>query len=497
MKVCFLMQRRFAYIAHDLAVHLKKFGVNDFCGYVTTRPSFRFLQSQNEIKYSSLLLDEDLHNQAKNEKLDRDYIMFLEKEYGMPNLWPYIEVDRIIRYNQLVREYPMDTPVYSHEEMMIHVQVRAKAIIAMLEKEKPDFIVCSVVASIGSLLLYNVAKKMGIEVRIVMPTKVGSRYGVSSSYERLVEIDNEFEQLLRQNKRVDNFEEAKEVLNSFRENPLPPDSITNFYLNRASRMKQLDFLLPSKLKRYILWLIGKVKYYFKENDKHDYSYIKTFDKIKDQLARKLRAVRGVDDLYDEIQPDKEDFAFFPLHLEPEVALHLYGYWYINQIEAVRQIARSLPVNYKLYVKDHPRMVGFRKRSYYKELKKIPNVKLVNPKINSLQFLAKSKLAIVITGSAGWEAIQLKVPVITFGDVFFNKLSMVKRCDSYERLPNIVAEQLNNFNYNEEEIINYIGLALKHSVILDLSHLWHREPDKKKKREKLSAFADLLFKSFTQ
>lgn len=492
MKICFFLQRRFAFIGHDLAVHLKnKHGIEEFCGYVLHRPSYRFLTSQQEIQYTSLLLDEDLDLQARKEKLDLDYIHFLEKEYGLPNLWPYIEVDRVYRLNQLVREYPMDTPQYTHEQMMIQVQVRAKAIIEMFEREKPDYLFATVVGGVGGLLLFNIAKKMGVKVRMIMPTKVGTRYTISSTYDSFSEVDKEFDELLARGEKVANYLEAQKVLEDFRSNPKTYATIVNFYLKRAGQLKQLDFLLPSKLKRYFVWLYGRVQYFLFEQDKYDYTYIKTLPKIKDQVVRKLRAVRGVSDLYDAIDPDKEDFAFFPLHLEPETVLLLYGYRYTNQLEVVRQVAKSLPIHFKLYVKDHPRMFGFRTRKYYKELKKIPNVKLVDPQVNSLHLIPKSKLAVVITGSVGWEALMLKKPVITFGGVFFNKLSMVKRCDSYDKLSDIVKYQLENFKYNEEEIINYIGLIIKYSTSVDLQHLWHRETDRQKKREALVGLADLI------
>ena len=74
MKACFLLQRRFAPVGHKLAVILKeKYGVENFCGYVYLRSSFKFLKNQKEIKYTSLLLDEDLHERYLDEKLDFDF----------------------------------------------------------------------------------------------------------------------------------------------------------------------------------------------------------------------------------------------------------------------------------------------------------------------------------------------------------------------------------------------------------------------------------------
>ncbi|MEK9184026.1 MAG: hypothetical protein AAB890_03055, partial [Patescibacteria group bacterium] len=172
-KICFFLQRRFAYVGHAMALTFqKKYGINKFCGYVQLRDSFEFLKSQKDIQYTKLLLEEDIHRQYKNEPLDLDYLKNLEKEYGIPNLWPFIATDRIIRYNLLVREYPYDTSKYTHEEMMRIVQVQAKAIIDFLKKERPDYIIFSVVGSISSMLLYYIAKKNGIRTLIFRPSRI-------------------------------------------------------------------------------------------------------------------------------------------------------------------------------------------------------------------------------------------------------------------------------------------------------------------------------------
>src|SRR3989344_9568640 len=154
MNVCLLLQRRFAYIGHFIATHLhEKYGVDNFCAYVYRRQGLTFLKKQTDIHYSTLLLDEELHAAYKKEELDLSYLQWLEKEFGIPNLWSYIEIDRIIRLNQFVREYPYNKSSYTHEEMMRLIQVRARAIIRMLEKEKPDVLICSVVGGMGALLL--------------------------------------------------------------------------------------------------------------------------------------------------------------------------------------------------------------------------------------------------------------------------------------------------------------------------------------------------------
>ena len=84
MKICFLLQRRFAYIGHYLAELLQeRHGVEHFCGVVQTRASHEFLTTQKNIAYSALLLDEDIHKEYKSEKLDLDYLKQLERLDGI------------------------------------------------------------------------------------------------------------------------------------------------------------------------------------------------------------------------------------------------------------------------------------------------------------------------------------------------------------------------------------------------------------------------------
>ena len=135
MKVCFFLQRRFAYIGHALACRLKETEPSmQFCGVVQTRPSLRYLQSQTDLTYTSLLLEGDFLHKIKEEKIDPKYLTVLEKEYGLPTLWPYLYVDRIVMNGQLKREYPYNHPTLSHNDMLRLVQITARKLTAFLDR---------------------------------------------------------------------------------------------------------------------------------------------------------------------------------------------------------------------------------------------------------------------------------------------------------------------------------------------------------------------------
>lgn len=504
MKACFFLQRRFAFLGHQMAVLLKeKYGLKEFCGYVCTRSSYNFLKSQNDIAYVNLLLEEDVYAQYKQEKIDINFLESFADTYGLPNLWPYILLDRILRYNQLLRAYPSDKSTYSHEDLVKVFQATAKAITKFLDEGKPDFIVFSVVSNLGSYLLYKIAKKKGIKTILFDDPRLGCMQTLSESFGEHTYIENTIK-YMRQNIHnpavVEFYKKAECFLKSFQKEPFyymkDSEAASKFSQNIARPAQHFYFLLPSNLCRSVHWFFKSFYDYFlnKNKDKHDYSTVKPWWETWDKLARKLKILRGCKDLYD--KPDfNEDYAYFALHAEPEAFFPFSAPFYTDQQWVIAQVARSLPLHYKLYVKDHPCMVGSRKLAYYKEIKKIPNVKLIDPTISSLELIQNSKLVTTVAGTAGWEGILFKKPVIIFGASLYHKLSMVKLCSDITKLPYLIKEQLEKFEYNEEELIYFIAGLYKESVPLDLSQIWDVEGASmmEKKKKFLMPLVDLLAK----
>ena len=62
MKICFLLQRRFARVGHALAINIKRERPEtEFCAYVGLRSNLTWLKTQKEIDYTGFILDEDLN----------------------------------------------------------------------------------------------------------------------------------------------------------------------------------------------------------------------------------------------------------------------------------------------------------------------------------------------------------------------------------------------------------------------------------------------------
>lgn len=494
MKVCFLLQRRFVYVGHAMAMSFqKKYGIKEFCGYVYVRSGFDFLKKQKDVNYTKLLLDEDLHKGYKKEKIDLNFLKKIEREYGIPNLWSYIEVDRIVRHNMLVREYPYNTPKYSYEEMMKILQIKAMAIIKFLDEEKPDLVIISAIGAIGSMLLYQIAKKRNIKTFTIEPSRIGIKYSIGEDYGEPKFVKKTFKEIQDNPDGFQNYiRQAEEFLKEFRNKPTVQNAIDSLNARPVTRYRQLKFLLPHLIFQSFVWLLKTIYNYFVDENRGDYSNVKPWHYLWDKTKRKMRILIGFSDLYDRIDLN-ENYAFFPLQLEPEIASLLYAPFYTDQLWLAKQIGRSLPIDYKLYIKEHPAMFGYRPRKYYKELKKIPNVKLIEPTTISFSLEQNAKLILTTTGSAGWEGIMLKKPAITFGKVFYNELPMTKNCKAIEDLPYLVKEQTENFQYDEKTLINMLAAIYKESADVDLIQLWDIEGDSRieKKEKELISLVDFI------
>lgn len=494
MKGCFVLHRRFAFLGHYTARHLKDMGVmQEACGIVYTKPSLDFIQAQTDLSYTTLLYDEEIHARYKNETIDPEYLKKLEEEYGLPSLWPSLAVDRIVMSNQLVREYPYDWPRYSHEDMLRLLQVHAKALTEFLDKERPDFVFFSAICTVSAFLLYHMAKKRGIRTLVVQMASTKNRYIVGETYDSFTGVDALFHGDRAALKASPEWKQAEAFLEEFRSRPAPYYDKSAPSQQPVGRKKQLRFLNPKYGVNTARVLWGNLREHFSRSHEDEYSYISPWTYWKDAIKRKTRNLVGLDDLYDEFTPDKDDFAFFPLHLEPEIALLLQAPFQTDQVNLIRQIARSLPVQYKLYVKDHPEMAQYRPRSFYKAIKRNPNVKLIDASVSSFLITPRAKLITTITGSVGWEAIMFKKPVISFGHVFYNRLSMTSYCDRMEQLPSIIKDRLEHDKHDEEELLAFLTALFQDSAELNLHYLWMDEPSFEKKMEGVKPLAEAIAK----
>jgi capsule polysaccharide export protein KpsC/LpsZ len=79
------------------------------------------------------------------------------------------------------------------------------------------------------------------------------------------------------------------------------------------------------------------------------------------------------------------------------------------------LSYHLPEGYLLYIKVHPQQYGdYMKPSFLYDLLDIANVRLIDRHMGSRELIEHSIAVATITGTAGWEAVNLGKPFLMFG-----------------------------------------------------------------------------------
>jgi len=84
-------------------------------------------------------------------------------------------------------------------------------------------------------------------------------------------------------------------------------------------------------------------------------------------------------------PPDSRYLLWALHSRPEDSTSVLGFGR-DELQLIDSVARQLPAGIKLLVKEHPIMFGTRHRSFYKQIKKMSGVILVDSFANTKQFL---------------------------------------------------------------------------------------------------------------
>lgn len=359
---------------------------------------------------------------------------------------------------------------FTDDELLCVLQHGLEEMERLFNELKPDVLVSFISVTMLDYLAYLFAKAKGIQILNLRPTRIGDRVSfsnmlndpspeLSAAYTLLEQGDvSEYQQ-----ESIDYIKRVREEHGRY-EGVIRPSDKPAIKIN-TSRFIKLGRVFRS-IKNYM-----RYKNSISASDNHVSNPLRNMmftALINPRLAKKVRASLQKNYVSNE-SLKKLRYVFFPLHTEPEVSLLVYGRPYVNQIEVIRMLAMSLPVDTFLVVKEHPWMVGKRSMNAYKKILNIPRVLFADPKLEARTLIKESDMVAVITGSVALEAAMLGKPVMTFGDCPYNLLpdTMVKRCNDPRYLHNIVRNLLNNYKYDSVALENYVASVFETSVSANL------------------------------
>ena len=481
MNFIFLTQSKTLSVFFDVAQSIGETALGNKNGfYISDSPFYNKYKEDNPVISSGayeLLKEWEIIAQSRKVRPDIVKLREYEKKYGDPFLWNALVADRRIYFGKKASLEQDYASRFDHERMLAILQIGFEEMELLFDKVRPDAVVGFICVTIGEYIAYLIARARNIPFINLRPTRIKNYfYAGESVLEPSERLEASYLSMLEDGVPESLDQNVRKYLDEVRQTHAMYEGVIpagKAGLTRAPKRKEpATRKLSRKLKilgdlaaQFWRYNFGKYRY---DNSHRGVLYPQWFARIK-RPARDRFVGLFMKRHY--LHPDELnsiEYAFFPLHKEPEVTLLVYSRPYLNQIEVIRNLARSLPIGMKLVVKEHPGAVGYRKLSYYHKLLDIPNVVMAPPGMTSRQLIEKASLVTVITGSVGLEALMMRKPIVTLGRVSFNFLpdTMSRHVRDLDQLGWEIHDLLESHNHDEKALIAYVAAVMDSSVQVD-------------------------------
>ena len=160
--------------------------------------------------------------------------------------------------------------------------------------------------------------------------------------------------------------------------------------------------------------------------------------------------------YDKLEEIEGRVAYYGLHVQPENAVDVLGSYFSDQLKLLKDIRRALPFDTTLVVKEHPTFLGQRSSQFFRELRKIPNLRLVDHRVSSFDLYRRADLVVTISGTTAYEAGLLGIPAVVFSPMYFDRLSSVHYCSNISELKLLVRRLMTSFERDLEADVNFVS-----------------------------------------
>ena len=284
----------------------------------------------------------------------------------------------------------------------------------IFHKEKIDIVLFVGFPHLGmDLIIYEIAKSLNIKTLIFTPLSIKP---YTCFYMTDVNDFGTFEYMLsnEDNKNIDFINIEKKLKTPFYM------SVPNIY-DKFFNVKNLKTEIVKELLKFRKLNINTLRY-----------LIVIYTETKNYRLSLKETSKQVN--YD------EKFVYFPLHLQPETTTSALGGIFTDQLLTIEVLSEIIPDDWKIVVKENPKQMHYmRNHTFFHKLKNIKKAILCPLDEDSFQLIEKCQFVATITGTAGFESLQLGKPVLTFGLAWYNFLPGVFKY---------------NKNFNLDDLLNY-------------------------------------------
>lgn len=345
----------------------------------------------------------------------------------------------------------------------------------IISKNDIDICINEAVSNTFSYIAFSILKINGIDYCGYAACRLKDRFELyTEEFCSVNKLKNEFDYQIQQNSLID--DDINEYLLSFKiQNEMPSYHPKGTKLDWNYSIFKIIF--SKDLLNYF-----KANFTYQKKYRNDlkYSYfkstaLKTFFRLANARINKLIRTKFLMKSFDEVNIT-DQYYLYPLHFKPEASTSVLARHYCNDIAVLENIAFNLPNGRKLYVKEHFVNYGRAPKSFYDAIKRIPNVRLISPNVNTKHLIEKSLGVITLTSTVGYEALLMNKPVWVFGNVFYMHHPNCRKINNYDQLFSSLSDlsiMNNSDEINGKFIQAYKNISYPGSISY---HIWEKSYD---------------------
>jgi hypothetical protein len=362
----------------------------------------------------------------------------IENEYGIESLWSIFYTDRFLN------KYP-------HKDALVFIKLHILFFKEIILFEKINVYINENIAIFSSYIFYLIGRIEGVlYLGISCPRNFVDKkiYFTNNEHAKNYLLDQYLTENTFSTLEIIN---AKDFISSMR-----GKSISPAYMKFTGIKPEFKFVFIMDFFKYLVSFFRK-----RFRNRYDYEH---YQENKSIIYSVLNYYKYFFQKKYFHRPDSSDkFYLFPLHFQPEATTLINAQNYEKQLCAIDLIAKKIPINSILYVKEHYAFLGHREGDFYKKLKKYSNVRLIDPWSNPHELIQRSIGVITLTGTVGWESMFLNKPVFMLGNMFYESFKYINKVDNINDLSRLLKEvdhALYNSNKYETELLHYAASYLK-------------------------------------
>ncbi|MBR6451722.1 MAG: hypothetical protein IKS87_03380 [Lachnospiraceae bacterium] len=397
--------------------------------------------------------------------------------------------------------------VTTYEENLFWLELNYKKILQIFDEFGPDMILDFDNAELQRTIINEVAYVKGVPYITVEYSKFG--YYKYPTFQNTIGIDDYVREAYERNLKKDRsqMEESYAYIEDYRsKSTIMNKEFSGTVTAQYKRDSYFWILRVMRGKLHYFWNMDITAGNLKLKRSNPLLYAPSFPYIRHYLQTMLvrRKYMGPNKLFEAPVPG-EDYVYMPLHLIPESTVFVKASYYVDELNLIEQVSKSLPIGWKLYVKEHQAMLGERGIDFYKKVKELHNVRLVqvNAYHDPKPWITGAKGVVTIVGTTAFEEALLGRRSVIFGDVPFELIDGIDRVKDFEELPGLIRNfgEIDNMHSCAAylETIKEIGVEIDLFYLMDEADrvLGKKTDESEKFRDQIRRLEEFYDKGYAQ